>query len=281
MIAPSGPFDVDAFTSGVAFLRERYEVRFNDGVLVRSGYLAGSDDRRLTELREAIADRDASVIVAARGGYGAMRIAAELDPTSIAARPKLLVGFSDITALHGVWARAGVSSLHASMVAALGRSETSVRGAWIAALEGMLPTPRALTPLVGCGGRAVGRLVGGNLATLAAMVGTPLLPDLNGAVLFIEDVNEAPYRIDRMLTQLLLAGRLERVVGVVAGSFTRCEPVGNSLRAEEVLAERLRSLLVPVLSGLPAGHGEQNIPIPFGALVELDGASGMLRFLKQ
>lgn len=280
VIAPSGPFDFEAFRAGIEFLGQRYQVRHDPSIFERSGYLAGDDARRGEELRAALADRDASAIVAARGGYGAMRIGGSIDPSSLRADPKLLVGFSDITALHGVWARAGVESLHASMVAALGRGDERMRAQWIAALEGEVPEPMMLTSL-GTRERLVGRLLGGNLALLASMVGTRLLPSFDGAVLFIEDVHEPPYRIDRMLTQLRLSDALRGVVAVVAGSFTRSEHPATSMDIDGVLSERLGVLEVPVLSGIPAGHGAENVPLPFGKNVEVDGARGTLRFLKQ
>ena len=219
MIAPSGGFDSDALAAGVAWLRERYEVRVGDDILARHGYLAGDDARRVRELREALADREADGIVCARGGYGAMRLLEHITPDEVARDPKWLIGFSDITALHALWARARVPSWHASMVTALGRSGEESRAAWVRAIEGELPRFDGLES-VGAKTEARGVLRGGNLAVLAALLGTPHELQVDGAILLLEDVGERPYRVDRMLTSLRLAGWFERVAGVVVGDFT-------------------------------------------------------------
>ena len=135
VVAPSGPFAVEVFEQGVAWLRERYEVRYDAGVFERSGYLAGSDGRRLAELRAAVEDDEVDVIVCARGGYGATRIVGGMEVAAVAAANKLVVGFSDVTALHGLWARAGVRSVHGKMVADLGRADAGQRERWAEAGE--------------------------------------------------------------------------------------------------------------------------------------------------
>jgi muramoyltetrapeptide carboxypeptidase len=190
------------------------------------------------------------------------------------------VGFSDVTALHAAWARAGVRSLHAPMVSALGRAGGALVDRWMSAVEGATPEPIGhLTALAGRG-QAEGPLVGGNLAVLAALAGTPFAPPLDGSILFLEDVGERPYRIDRMLTTLRHAGWLERVSGVVLGAFTGAEPAPDGTTSDEVLAERLGDLSVPVLGAIPAGHVDDNLELPLGARVALDGTRGELRFLE-
>ena len=274
VIAPSSPFDRTAFETGLAFLRERYEVRHRDDILDRDGYLAGSDARRLAELREALADPDAAAIVAARGGFGATRLLDHVGPEVVGRAP--LVGFSDITALHALWQRAGRPSLHASMVAALGRKGPApARARWIAALEG---TQSAFTDLASWHpGRAEGVLVGGNLAVLGALVGTPHAPPLDGSLLLLEDVGERPYRLDRTLTTLRQAGWLTRVAGVVVGDLTDCRAGIDGVEALQVLEQHLAGLGVPVVAGLPVGHGSDNAPIWLGARYRLDATAGSLR----
>lgn len=267
VIAPSGPFDVERFHAGVAFLRERYEVVFDDDIVTRTGYLAGDDARRLRELEAALDDPDATGIVCARGGFGATRLLAHLSPDRVRAAPKLLVGFSDVTALHALWARAGVPSLHAPMVAWLGGAEDAAREDLQRALEGARRGFSSLRVLAR--GTAEGPIVGGNLAVLAALVGTPHAPPIDGAVLLLEEVGEAPYRVDRMLTTLHHAGWLDRVAGVALGDFVRCDPGAHGVRVEEVLEERLGALGVPVVAGLPVGHGDRNEPIHLGARVHI------------
>lgn len=282
VIAPSSPFDVDDFERGVARLRARYRVTYAPEITVRRGFLAGDDERRRGELARAIDDPEIDAILAARGGYGAMRIAVSIDPARIAARPTLLVGFSDVTALHALWARAGVCSLHASMAGALGRASDAALARWISTIEGApLPALRGLEPLGAARGVAEGPLLGGNLAVLAAMVGTPLAPSLDHAILFLEDVGEAPYRLDRMLTQLLLSGALDRVAGVLLGTFTRCEAGPDGTTALDVLEERLTPLGVPVLSGVEAGHGPEPLELPFGSRVRVDAGAGLVTFLRE
>jgi muramoyltetrapeptide carboxypeptidase len=197
----------------------------------------------------------------------------------IRAAEKLLVGFSDVTALHAAWARAGVRSIHGPMVAALGRAEPATVARYVAILEGGTPAPftglDVLAP-----GIAEGPLVGGNLAVLAALVGTPFAPPLEGAVLFLEDVGERPYRIDRMLTTLRHAGWLARVSAVVLGAFADAMPGPDGVAVAQVLGERLSGLGVPVLSGVPAGHIDDNAELPLGARVRVDAARAELTFLE-
>ena len=277
VVAPAGSFDAEAFARGVKCLRTRYRVSYDDAIMERRGYLAGDDGRRLKELVEAIEDPDVDAIVAARGGYGTTRLLDGLNPQLVVDNPKLLVGFSDITALHALWARAGVGSLHGSMVATLGGLNEALSTRWMRAAEGALPPEltdlTALSP-----GRASGPLLGGNLAVLSALVGTAHFPPIDGAVLFLEDVSERPYRVDRMLTSWRSAGLLTRPAAVVLGAFCQCESATDGVGVEEVLAERLGDLGVPVLMGLPAGHLDDNLELPFGHRVQVDGDGGRLSF---
>jgi muramoyltetrapeptide carboxypeptidase len=276
-IAPSGPFDADLFERGLALLRTRYRVSHRDDVLARHrAFLAGDDARRLAELREALEDPDVEALVAVRGGYGASRLLDRLDPSLVAQAGKLLVGFSDVTALHALWARAGVRSLHAPMVATLGRSAAEVWSRWTEAVEGIPSAPATLAPIAQ--GTARGVLLGGNLSVLAALAGTPHAPPLDGAMLFLEDVNEAPYRLDRMLTTLRHAGWLERCAGVVVGALDDgTAGAEQRVAAQAVLLDRLGDLGIPVAGGLGAGHIEDNRPLAFGAAVELLVGQGSAR----
>jgi len=274
VVAPSGPFDVAHFEAGVGFLRERYEVRYRADIVEREGYLAGSDRRRLDELNEALADPDAAAIVAARGGYGATRLLPELSVARVRHAAIPLIGFSDITALHALWAQAGVPSMHGSMVAALGRSGDATRASWVRALEGPGPALKDLERWTG--GAAEGPLVGGNLAVLGALVGTPHAPPLDGAILLLEDIGERPYRMDRVLTSLGQAGWLARVAGVVVGELTDCAPGPDGVPPEAVLRERLGDLGIPVAGALPVGHGACNTPLWLGRVHRLDADAGTL-----
>ncbi|MFO0573549.1 MAG: LD-carboxypeptidase [Polyangia bacterium] len=280
LIAPAGPFDRDAFQVAVERLRRRFTVTYDDGIFDRQAYLAGDDARRLGELRAALADPAVDALVAARGGYGAMRLLPGLDVAEVAQARKLLVGFSDLTALHALWQRAGLRSLHASMIAALGRLPEQRLERWSAALRGELPVEE-IPGRWSTRGKVVAEVVGGNLAVLCALLGTPYFPPVDGAILLLEDIGEAPYRVDRMLTSLRLAGIFARTAGVLLGDFTRCEPQRDGRTVDEVLRERLGDLACPVLCGLAVGHGDsENLEVPLGALAELDADRGCVTFLQ-
>jgi muramoyltetrapeptide carboxypeptidase len=236
----------------------------------RSGYLAGSDERRRAELALALEDPSVKAIVAARGGYGAARLVQDLDFEALRRSPRWIVGFSDITALHVEAWRVGVRSLHACHVASLGRGDAVLRAGLVRALE----APTAAATFAGLetlrAGRAEGPLVGGNLTLLqaCAAAGRLVLPD--GCVLLLEDVTECPYRLDRMLTSLEAGGHFARVAAFALGEFFRCDPGPDGVRAEDVLRDRLTRLGVPVVAKLPIGHGRRNEPVVLGARARVD-----------
>ncbi len=271
VVSPSGAVDSDALDVGLAWCATRYRVSVGASARERAGFLAGADDARAADVTTAITDRTVRAVVAARGGYGATRLLdghADRWVATLRDDPKPLVGFSDITALHAVWSRAGVRSVHGTMVLGLGRCGGDDE--LVAVLEGAVPAP--WTGLQAwSAGTVTGVAAGGNLALLAALVGTPWQLDLRGRVLFVEEVGEAPYRVDRMLTTLRSSGALDGVVGVVSGGFVRCEPGRDGVTVEEVLRERLGSLGVPVLAGAPFGHGTVHRPWVQGARVTLRG----------
>lgn len=274
VVAPSSAFDVGAFEAGLAVLRGRLGLRprFRDDITARHGHLAGPDARRLAEWDEAVADPEATAIFCARGGYGAMRLLPAIDPAPLLARPRLLVGFSDATALHALLNRAGLATVHGPVVTQLGRAPEDALLHLEALLRGRAARPGAWeAPGPGAGlaggatvtpGRASGPLLGGSLALLAHLCGTPYLPPLEGAILALEDVGERPYRLDRYLTQLRLAGALDRVAGVAVGQLTGCDD-GDGAAAEAVRG-LVRALGVPAVEGLEFGHEDRNLALPLG-----------------
>ncbi len=274
VFAGSSPFDPTLAWRGLGWLASRYRLRFDRSLFSRSGYLAGSDERRRQELAELLAAPEVKAILAVRGGYGLSRIAHELPWGQFLRSPRWLLGFSDVTALHAEATRLGVASIHGPMVAALGRCDAVCRAETLLALE-RPDAPQRLTGLVPLApGRASGPLVGGNLTVLhaCAAAGRMELPD--NCILLLEDVTERPYRVDRALTTLLVGGHLRRVAGVLLGDFTDCGPGADGVRVEEVLGERLGALGVPVLLGAPVGHGARNKPVVLGQRWTLDAERG-------
>ncbi|MBS2012809.1 MAG: LD-carboxypeptidase [Deltaproteobacteria bacterium] len=262
---------------GLAWLRTRYRLRVSGSILSRHGYLAGTDERRLAELGEAMTDPDVHAIFCARGGYGVMRIVDRLPWDAFSERPKWLVGFSDITALHVVANARGVATVHGPNVTGLGRTiAPTERLALLDAVEGRAVAPvwralRVVHPGPGEGARE-GILFGGNLALVEAMAASGQLRVPEGAVLALEDVTERPYRIDRMLTALRLGGHLARASAIVFGAFTQCEPGPDGVTYEDVIADRTRDLGMPVLAGAPFGHGKPNDAFVLGRRVRVRGS---------
>jgi muramoyltetrapeptide carboxypeptidase len=277
VLAASSPFERARYDVGKALLALRYQLSEGPALFARHGFLAGSDDERLHDLLAAIRDPGVHAILPARGGYGATRLLPSLDVAEVQRACKWLVGFSDVTALHAVWARAGLCSILGPMVCSLPEASPELQRAWFALLEGEPPPPLAeLTQVVG--GRAEGRLFGGNLSVLAALVGTPYFPDLTDTVLALEDVGERPYRLDRMLTTMLQSGVLQGVRAVILGHFTRCDPGPDGTSADDVLAEQLGALGVPLLRDAPFGHVPENTPLLLGAHAIVDATYGRVDF---
>lgn len=277
VVAPASPFDREELMRGLAWLRTRYRLRLSASILSRHGYLAGTDERRSSELARAMTDPDVGAIFCARGGYGAMRLLDALPWDAFATSPKWLVGFSDITALHVVANGRGIPTVHGPNVTGLGRSITPYeRMALLDTIEGRASAASWLGLSVVHAGRsaasATGVLYGGNLALVEAMASSARLAVPEGAVLVLEDVTERPYRIDRMLTALRLGGHLARASAIVFGGFTQCEPGPDGVTYDTVIAERTADLGVPVLAGAPFGHGRPNDAFVLGARVRVSGA---------
>lgn len=272
VVAPSGPFDRPSFEKGLEVLARRYQPVFTERLFESHRYLAGTDASRGAELQAALDDASIRGVFAARGGYGAMRLL----PSLRLGTPKHLVGFSDVTALHLAAQKHGWQSIHGPVLTQLGKQPPAVAERFFAVLEGQPVAPLAATRTVR-EGVAEGPLLGGNLSVLSRLIGTPWMPDLRGAVLFVEDVGERPYRLDRMWTHLELAGLLIGVRGVVFGEFTGCdEPNGPT--SAEVLDELALKLGVPIAAGFQVGHGDVNFPVVLGAPVRLDATARTLSF---
>lgn len=275
VVAPSSPFDHALAWVGLGWLAQRYRVRFTRGLFTREGYLAGSDERRRDELAGALAAPGVRAVLAARGGYGASRFAHRLDWAAFARDPRWIIGFSDVTALHVEAAGAGVASIHASNLTALGRADTRARESFIDIVERPL-APRAYRDLGAIReGAAEGPLFGGNLTMLHACAAAGRLRVPEGAVLLIEDVTERPYRIDRVLATLDAGGHFDRLAAVVVGDFTQCDPGPDRVTVDEVLQRHLGNLGVPVVRGVPIGHGSRNDPVVLGCRARVEARGGV------
>ena len=279
VVAPSGPFPVEAIGwRGLGFLAERYRLRFDRRALfARCGYLAGDDDVRRRALTSALTEPGVGAVLAARGGYGANRVAHGLDFGALREHPRWIIGFSDVTVLHLEAARAGVASLHASNLTALGPCDRKARAELLEALENPLRTRTfddlpTVTP-----GRAEGPLYGGNLAMLHACAAAGRLAVPDGAIVFFEDITEKPYRIDRMLTTLAIGGHFDRAAGFLVGDFTQCEPGPDGVTVADVVRDRLGGLGVPVAADAPIGHGARNRPVVLGAPTRIEAGARTAR----
>jgi muramoyltetrapeptide carboxypeptidase len=274
VIAPGSGFEPAHFEAGLRVLRDRLALRprFRDDITAREGYLAGDDRRRLAEWDEAVADPEARAIFCARGGYGAMRLLPGLDPAPLLAAPKLLVGFSDVTALHARLNAAGLVTLHGPVVTQLGRAPAEAVDHLAALLFGAAdgdPAGRGLPGTATIGpGRASGPLLGGSLTLLAHLCGTPWQLSLRGAILFFEDVGERPYKLDRYLTQLRWSGALDGIAGVAVGQLSGCD--GGDGEAAATVRRLVGALGVPAIEGLAAGHEDRNLALPLGARATLE-----------
>lgn len=261
-----------------------YQVRVAPHVLCKDRVLAGSDTQRAADLAQMFADPEVAAVIGARGGYGTGRILPLLDFAALAATPKIFVGYSDHTfLLNALWERAGLICFHGPVVAkdlAQGVSAASFRHLWRllgGELDGFTLEGRdTIHP-----GRAQGRLIGGCLSILVAMLGTPFAPSFAGRILFLEDTGERAYRIDRMLVQLRQAGVLGQVAGIVVGGM---KAPGDSATEQTLIgqfvAEQTADLGVPVMGGIEAGHNTGNFAVPIGAMVRLDAESRRLEVLE-
>lgn len=261
----------------------------------RHGYLAGHDDIRAADLNAAFRDPSLDAIWCLRGGYGVTRILDQLDFQSLAARPRVLIGYSDITALLlGAWKHTGLVTFHGPMARApLTRFSRDHQTRVVATpapagrLGRVAPPADVLVPRQGRivtikGGKAEGPLLGGNLTLIQCLLGTPHLPDFDGAILFLEEVHEELYAIDRMLCHLRMAGVLERLAGVVVGQMTEINRRGadGALGYDEVLASYLEPLGIPAAFGFPVGHIDDQWTLPVGIKARLDATAGELELLE-
>lgn len=290
IIAPAGQIrDLEGFQAGVQILSEMgFEARFPRELWAGQGYLADSDVNRAEELNRMWADPQISALLCLRGGYGCLRMAARIDLTQVRQQPKFLIGFSDITVLHShLLQQAGLVSLHGPTLSTLAASDKDSLQRFHQCLTGNWRVPLQIkgVEILRGGAEIRGRLMGGNLSTLLSLLATPFEPDYGGRILFLEDVGEPLYRIDRMLTQLWLTGRLQKPAGILLGDFslTRGMETNEKIGHHQAIWERVLQLTaasgIPVWGGFPFGHGAANLTLPHGAEAIMDSGNGKLFFL--
>ncbi|OHD24001.1 MAG: hypothetical protein A2Y38_08265 [Spirochaetes bacterium GWB1_59_5] len=291
MIGPSGSFKDQSMVerSAAAIAAQGFKVVVGESCRRKYGYLAAPDELRASDIGRFFADPAVDGIVCMKGGYGTPRILDLVDYGVVAANPKVFAGYSDITGLHLAFQRfAGFPTFHSPMGISMdGGFDEFSAASWRAALMtpaplGKLPPPPPDSPKALVGGKARGPLIGGNLSLVAALTGTPyaLVPD--GAIIFLEDIDEEPYRIDRMLTQLRLSGVFKRCAGIVLGHWTRCEAkdTGRSLTLEQVFADVIAPAGKPTIIGFAAGHSTPTHSFPMGVEAVLDADAGTLELVE-
>ncbi len=301
LVAPAGPVDRARLERGVAvYEKQGFQLKTYRDIYATHGYLAGDDDVRTKELMEAFADPEVAAIFPARGGTGVTRLLDRLDYELIRQNPKILCGFSDITALHlAVNSQTGLVTFHSPHPMdgpghPEGFTDLTARTYWRCLLadeyessnEASWEIPLTENERQGIAtvhpGTATGRLIGGNLALICSLLGTPYEIVTEQNILLIEDISEQPYRIDRFLSQLQLAGKLDKLSGVVVGQFTDCLPEEGkaSLTLEQIFSNYLGELKVPIVQNFPTGHARDNATLPLGVQVELNADARKLTVLE-
>jgi muramoyltetrapeptide carboxypeptidase len=284
VVAPAGPIEKqEGLDKGISVLEKMgFQVRYEERIFQSSRYLAGSDPERAEELMQAFDDRQVHAIIGLRGGYGCSRLIPWFHEKRFRPNPKLFMGFSDLTTLHMFFRRRfGWVTVHGPMAMTLGNIDAEQESHLFSMWTDPGYRPILNFPGLECWhpGAAEGVLAGGCLSLITASLETSYEIRTEGKILFLEDQGEPPYRLDRMLTHLKLAGKLNGVSGLLLGEFRDCEPANSNYTAKDVLHEVLDDCNVPILANFPAGHGSTNWAIPLGARVRLDSDAGTLQFL--
>jgi len=278
IVAPAGPFDPKKFMKGKAVLESMgFRTFFDEGIFQKHGFFAGTDVQRGDQVNRLFADPAIRAVVCARGGYGSMRILPFLDFETIQKNPKIFVGFSDISVpLSVLNDRCGLVTFHGPVVTTLANAiEETIAAMFTVLTSNTILELKPEKGIVIKPGVSSGIMAGGNLTTLCHLVGTPYAPRFNGKILFIEDVGEVPYRIDRMLVQMKLAGCFEGLKGLVLGSFEECGQLDEIFR---IVQEMFKDVNIPILAGFEIGHSKINITIPIGLEATLDTDRQILTF---
>jgi len=287
VVAPAGSVDLSELTQGVERLKGMgFRVKLGGSVTKRFRYLAGTDRERAEDLNRMVSDPEVSAIVCARGGYGTARIIPYLNQGVIAQHPKILVGSSDVTLLlNYIRQRFEWVTFHGPMVAPnFGKQPSMLTDTWFRKIlvEAHGQGPIVVEGVKGLsGGQAQGPMVGGCLTMLCNSLGTPYEIQTDGTLLLIEDIDEAPYRVDRMLTQLKAASKFRNVRGVIFGKMPGCQPpTHSSYVLEDVIRDLLADQEFPILYGFPTGHGGEQVTLPIGIPLRIDGEAATVALLE-
>ncbi len=277
--APASPFDRKLFDAGLAQLTAMgFDPVVDEEVYARDRHLAGKDEQRARHLMALFEDPTVRAIACARGGFGSMRLLPFLDIDSIRQHPKALIGFSDVTALLNVLLeQSAMPTIHGPVITALGRANALTCNSLNEVLGGRLNPVTADQPVTLSAGSAAGVLCGGNLSTLCHLVGTDFDPRFHDRIVLLEDVNEMPYRIDRMLSQMRMAGCFDGVQAIALGRFHNCGSIDD---IHQVFLDHFGRRRIPIMSGFPVGHGEPNLTLALGVPVALDTEEGLIRYLE-
>ncbi len=280
VVSPAGPVNRNELNADLHFLKTKgFTVHVAPHVYDRQEYLAGNDEDRLSDLHDMFRNTEIEAVFCSRGGYGSLRLLDRIDYDLIRKNPKILVGYSDITALlTAISKKTGLITFHGPMVKGL---SSLPEKAWRNLVQ-MISSeqPASFSPMSGYslrGGKATGPIMGGNLSLICRLLGTPFMPSLAGCILFIEDRGEALYRLDRMLTHLTLAGSFDGIKGLITGQFIDC---GEQTAIDRLIKERFTPMNIPMAAGFPLGHGPENTTLPLGILAELDTDIMALSFLE-
>ncbi|MBI1331871.1 MAG: LD-carboxypeptidase [Armatimonadetes bacterium] len=287
LVSPASPLTREKAATGIRLLEEQgYQVKEYPSTYAATGYLAGSDEARAKDLTDAFLDPETQAVYCARGGYGCARLLPYLDFDQLAATEKLFIGFSDITVLHACLNRRGLPTVHGPMAITVGyERQPWVYESLFRALRGDDPIPpEAFTGKCLKPGAATGEVVGGCLILICDLIGTPEQIDMTDKIILLEDVDEAPHRVDAMLTHLLNSGSIQKAAGIVIGEMTRTDERVDKGIGEmpwrEIVADRLSGLDMPIIIDFPCGHAPQMLSLPFGIRAEMDAARGTMNYIE-
>ncbi len=288
LVSPASKEKEDTIKSNVEILKNLgFKIEEGKHIYDKYGYLCGSDKDRASDIMDMFLDDEVDMILSIRGGYGTMRILPLIDTNVIADNPKIFGGFSDITTLLNYFAlKCNLTTFHCPMLSSNLNDKFTLESFLNTLLYGNKPysikNPEGFPSECICPGTAEGRLVGGNLSLICSTLGTPYEIDTKDNILFIEDVKEEPYKVDRLLTQLSLAGKLDQCAGLILGQFTNCElpHYERSLTLQQVFEDILFSLKKPILMNFMSGHSYPKLTLPIGAMVSLNSKTGVISTLE-